>query len=82
MRYVKLWSKGGFKLTKFISNVRSLLEELEDQSVDAAVKVIGASMEESSSHVMGLKWDHAIDTLVVSRGFLVIKVKQSSKGWF
>ena len=65
---VKLLSKGGFKLTKFISNVPGLLEELEDQSVESVPKVIGASMEESSSHVLGLKWDHTKDTLVVSRG--------------
>ena len=53
---VKLLSKGGFKLTKFISNVPNLLEELEDQSVEPLPKVIGASMEKSSSHVFGLKW--------------------------
>ena len=64
---VKLLSTGGFKLTKFISNVPGLLEELEDQSVEAVPKIIGASMEESSSHVLGLKWDHTKDTLVVSR---------------
>ena len=64
---VKLPSKGGFKLTKFISNVPGLLDELEDQSVETVPKVIGASMEESSSHVLGLKWDHTKDTLVVSR---------------
>ena len=38
---VKLLSKGGFKLTKFISNVPSLLEVLEDQSVEAVPKVVG-----------------------------------------
>ena len=65
---VKLLSKGGFKLTKFISNVPGLLEELEDQSVEAVPKVIGASMEESSSHVLGLKWDLTKGTLVVSCG--------------
>ena len=65
---VKLLSKGGFKLTKFFCNVPGLLEELEDQSVEAVPKVIVASMEESSSHVLGLKWDHTKDTLVVSRG--------------
>ena len=65
---VKLLSKGGFKLTKFISNVPGLLEDLEDQSVEVVPKVLGASMEESSSHVLGLKWDHAKDTLVVRRG--------------
>ena len=65
---VKLLTKVGFKLTNFISNVPSLLEQLEDQSVEAVPKVIGASMEESSSHVLGLKWDHNKDTLVVSCG--------------
>ncbi|XP_075255010.1 uncharacterized protein LOC142346831 [Convolutriloba macropyga] len=65
---VKLLSKGGFKLTKFTSNVPGLLEELEDQSVEAVPKVIGASMEESSSHVLGLKRDHTKGTLVVSCG--------------
>ena len=59
---------GGFNLTKFTSDVPGLLEELEDQSVEAVPKVIGASMEESSSHVLGLKRDHTKDTLVVSRG--------------
>ena len=72
---VKLLSKGGFKLTKFISNVPGLLEELEDLSIEAVPKVIGASMEESSSHVLGLKWDH-------TAALLVIAVKQSRKGWF
>ena len=66
---VTLLNKAGFKLTKFISNVPGLLEELEGQSVEAVPKVLVASMEESSSHVLGLKWDHNKDTLVVSRGF-------------
>ena len=65
---VKLFNKGGFKLTKFISNVPGILGELEDQSVEAVPKFIGASMEESSSHMLGLKWDHTKDTLVVSCG--------------
>ena len=33
--FVKLLSKGGFKLTKFSSNMPGLLEVLEDQSVEA-----------------------------------------------
>ena len=52
---VKSLSKGGFKLTKFISKVQGLLEELEDQSVEAVPKMIFASMEESFSQVLGLK---------------------------
>ncbi|XP_075258365.1 uncharacterized protein LOC142350403 [Convolutriloba macropyga] len=59
--------QGGFKLTRFISNVPGLLEELEYKSVEQVPKEIGASREESSSHVLGLKWDHVNDTLVVSR---------------
>ena len=50
---VILLSKGGLKLTKFISNVPGLLEELKDQSVAAFQKVIGASMEQSLSHALG-----------------------------
>ena len=65
---IELLNRGGFKLTKFISNVPGLLEELEDKSVEQAPKEIGASKEESSSHVLGLKWDHVNDTQVVSRG--------------
>ena len=65
---IELLNRGGFKLTKFISNVPGLLEELEDKSVEQVPKEIGASREESSSHVLGLKWDHVNDTLVVSRG--------------
>ena len=65
---VKLLCKGGFKLTKFFSNVPGLLEELEDQSVESVPKVISASMEESSSHILGLKLDHTKDNLVVGRG--------------
>ena len=65
---IELLNRGGFKLTKFISNVPGLLEELEDKSVEQAPKEIGASKEESSSHVLGLKRDHVNDTLVVSRG--------------
>ena len=64
---IELLNRGGFKLTRFISNVPGLLEELEYKSVEQVPKEIGASREESSSHVLGLKWDHVNDTLVVSR---------------
>ena len=50
------------------SDVPGLLEELEDKSVEQAPKEIGASKEESSSHVLGLKWDHVNHKIVVSRG--------------
>ena len=64
---IELLNRGGFKLTKFISNVPGLLEELEDKSVEQVPKEIGASREESSSHVLGLKFDYVNDTIVVSR---------------
>ena len=65
---IQLLNSGGFKLTKFINNLPGLLEELEDKSVEQVPNEIGNSMVESSSHVLGLKWDHVNITLVVSRG--------------
>ena len=60
---IELLNRGGFKLA-----IPGILEELEDKSVEQVPKEIGASMEESSSHILGLKWDHVNGTLVVSRG--------------
>ena len=65
---IELRNREGFKLTKFISNVPGLLEELEDKSVKQNPKEIGASMEESPSDFLGLKWYHVNDTLVVNSG--------------
>ena len=65
---IELLSRGGFKLTKFISIVPGLLEKLEDKSIKRDPIEIGALMEESSSHVLSLKWDHVNDTLVANRG--------------
>ena len=61
---------GGFKITKFISSVPHLLEELDNsfKTIDQEVpKVIGSSENEASSHVLGLKWDRRKDTPIVSR---------------
>ena len=68
---VELLMLGGFKLTKFLSSVPHLLDELDNSfktNDQEEPKVIGSSEEEASSHVLGLKWDHKKDTLVVSRG--------------
>ena len=58
---------GGFKLTKFVSNVPNLADGIDGSPQSTEPKVI-VSCQEDSSHVLGLKWDHTNDTLVVSRG--------------
>ena len=65
---VELYKLVGFRLTKFISNTPRLLDEIENNDQICQPKVILVSDEEASSHVLGLKWDHRRDTLVVSRG--------------
>ena len=64
---VQLLHLGGFKLTKFVGNVPNLADRIDGSSQSTEPKVIASSKEESS-HVLGLKWDHNNDTLVVSRG--------------
>ena len=55
---VKLPLKGVFKLTKFGSNLRTVLKAKgKDSEVDGGTE----------THVLGLKWNGANDTLVVSR---------------
>ena len=56
----------GFNLTKFVSNVPNLADRTDDSPQSTEPKVI-VSCQEDSSHVLGLKWDHTNDTLVVSR---------------
>ena len=58
---------GGFKLTKFVSNVPNLADKIDGSPQSTERKVITSSKEQSS-HMLGLKWDHDNDTLVVSRG--------------
>ena len=64
---VHLLHLGGFKLTKFVSNVPDLADRIDGSAQSTEPKVIVSSKEESM-HVLGLKWDHNNDTLVVSRG--------------
>ena len=64
---VKLPSLGGFKQTKFLSNVPTIPPQLEaDPTSPTEGKEIPST--ENSSHVLGLKWNHNTGTLVVSRG--------------
>ena len=64
---VHLLHLGGLKLTKFVSNVPNLTDRIDGSTQSTEPKVI-ASSKEDSSHVLGLKWDHNNDFLVVSRG--------------
>ena len=55
---VKLLQKGGFKLTKFGSNNKIVLEAISrDSEVD----------EGTETYILGLKWSRADDILTVSR---------------
>ena len=64
---MKLLSPGGFKLTKIVSNVRTIpLQGETDSTTPTETKEIPST--EESSLVLGLKWNHSSDTLVVSRG--------------
>ena len=67
MKLVHLLLLGGFKFTKFVSNVPRLVDRIDCPSESTEPKVI-VSCQEDSSHVLGLKLDHTNDTLVVSRG--------------
>ena len=64
---VHLLHLGGFKLAKFVSNVPYLADQIAVSAQSTEPKVL-VSCKEESTHVLGLKWDHNTDTLVVSRG--------------
>ena len=68
---VELLKLGGFNLKKKISNVPNLSSKLNPPKTSAnnSKEIITAAINpETASHVLGLKWDHVTDTLVVSRG--------------
>ena len=65
---VSLLSLGGFKLPKFvISNVPDLAENLnpENSKIDSVKEI---NLNDTATHVLGLKWDIENDTLNVNRG--------------
>ena len=64
---ITLLALGGFRLTKFISNVTKINKELNPpQSAPQQESKNIVTCGDNSSHVLGLKWDHIDDTLVVS----------------
>ena len=65
---VALLAKGGFNLTKFVSNIAHLPPDLQQSGELAPTDEKVIPKPDESSHVLGLKWNHACDTLVVSRG--------------
>ena len=68
----ELLKLGGFNtFTKIISNVPNLSSKLNPPKTSAnnSKEIITAAINpETTLHVLGLKWDHVTDTLVVSRG--------------
>ena len=58
---------GRFKLTKFVSNVPNMADQIDGSPQSTEPKVI-VSCQEDSSHVLGRKWDHTNNTLVLSKG--------------
>ena len=65
---VTLLAKGGFNLTKFVSNITHLPAELQQSGELALTDEKVLPKQDEYSHVLGFKWNHACDTLVVSRG--------------
>ena len=64
---VKMLSKGGLTLTKFVSNIPNLSNRLDPKleiGTKTDEKLLAA--EDESSHVLGMKWNHRFDTLFVS----------------
>ena len=62
-------SKGGFTLTKFVSNVPNLSNRV-DPKIELGTKTDEKLLaaEDQISHVLGSKWNHRFEVLVVSRG--------------
>ena len=63
---VKMLDLGEFKLTKFVSNVPSIPIEVDPSSDNKTTEDEEIPTAEKFSHVLGLKWNHSTDTLVVS----------------
>ena len=66
--FVELLSLGGFNILKFLSNDPNILQQIEPNAERQTDDGKQLPTTEESSHVLGLKWNHDSDTLVVSRG--------------
>ena len=66
---VSLLKLGRLFLTNIVSNVPDVTTALDpdNRESNSSVKKFFRSPDQSS-HVLGLKWDHVTDTLIVSRG--------------
>ena len=59
---------GGSKLTEFVNNIPKLASQLNDDTIKPEQKSISINPEETEkSHVLGLRWNHAEGSLLVSR---------------
>ena len=65
---VKMLSLGSFKFTNFISNDPKSLNQIEPDAENRSNDGKQLLKQDKSFHVLGLKWNHKSDTLVVSRG--------------
>ena len=67
---VSLLKLGGFNLTKFVSNVDEVTSAMNPEDCETSSSPVKefCNRAEQPSHVLGFKWDHVNDTLVVSRG--------------
>ena len=66
---VEMLAKGGFKLTKVVSNIPGLVNNVDPNSqpsTESTEKVVAT--DEETFLVLGVKWNHSRDNLVVSRG--------------
>ena len=67
---VSLLKFEGFNLTKLVSNADEISSAMNPEDCETSSSPIKefCNDAEQTSHVLGLKWDHVKDTLVVSRG--------------
>ena len=67
---VSLLKLGVFNLTKFVSNASEITSAMNPEDCENSASPVKEKCNgtEHSSYVLGLKWNHMKDTLVVSRG--------------
>ena len=72
----------GFILTKFVSNVPIIANEVEPNSDNKTTEAKEMPTAEKFSHALGLNWNHSTDTLVVSRETSPTPTEMLLKGLF